>query len=68
MQGPVGDWVARDVAQSQPTKLAAIEGLPRTTRGAPEHLLGWYQNGRVKKATRGIVGSPGRVGVVDECG
>jgi cytochrome d ubiquinol oxidase subunit I len=33
------------VARSQPTKL---EGLPKTTRGAPEHLLGWYHGGRVK--------------------
>jgi hypothetical protein len=48
VQGPVGDWAARDVAKSQPTKLAAIEGLPRTTRGGPEHLLGWYHNGQVK--------------------
>jgi cytochrome d ubiquinol oxidase subunit I len=38
----IGDWVARDVARYQPVKLAAIEGLPTTTRGAPEHLLGWY--------------------------
>jgi cytochrome d ubiquinol oxidase subunit I len=38
----VGDWAARDVATTQPTKLAAIEGLSRTTSGAPEHLLGWY--------------------------
>jgi cytochrome d ubiquinol oxidase subunit I len=38
----VGDWAARDVATSQPTKLAALEGLYQTTRGAPEHLLGWY--------------------------
>jgi cytochrome d ubiquinol oxidase subunit I len=38
----VGDWAARDVARTQPTKLAAIEGLEQTTRGAPEHLLGWY--------------------------
>ena len=44
----IGDWVARDVATEQPTKLAAIEGLARTTRGAPEHLLGWYTNGQVK--------------------
>lgn len=44
----VGDWAARDVATAQPTKLAAIEGLAHTTRGAPEHLLGWYENGRVK--------------------
>jgi cytochrome d ubiquinol oxidase subunit I len=44
----VGDWVARDVATEQPTKLAAIEGLGTTTRGASEHLLGWYTNGGVK--------------------
>ena len=44
----IGDWVARDVATEQPTKLAALEGLARTTRGAPEHLLGWYVNGQVK--------------------
>jgi cytochrome d ubiquinol oxidase subunit I len=44
----VGDWAARDVAQGQPTKLAALEGLGKTTRGAPEHLLGWYENGQIK--------------------
>jgi cytochrome d ubiquinol oxidase subunit I len=44
----VGDWAARDVATTQPTKLAAIEGLYATTRGAPEHLLGWYTGGQVK--------------------
>jgi cytochrome d ubiquinol oxidase subunit I len=44
----VGDWAARDVATAQPTKLAAIEGLAHTTRGAPEHLLGWYTDGHVK--------------------
>jgi len=44
----VGDWAARDVAASQPTKLAALEGLYATTRGAPEHLLGWYADDRVK--------------------
>jgi cytochrome d ubiquinol oxidase subunit I len=44
----VGDWAARDVATTQPTKLAAIEGLYETTRGAPEHLLGWYTGGQVK--------------------
>jgi cytochrome d ubiquinol oxidase subunit I len=44
----VGDWAARDVATTQPTKLAAIEGLAKTTRGASEHLLGWYTNGQVK--------------------
>ena len=44
----VGDWAARDVATTQPTKLAAIEGLQKTTRGASEHLLGWYTDGQVK--------------------
>jgi cytochrome d ubiquinol oxidase subunit I len=29
-------------------KLAALEGLSRTTRGAPIHLLGWYENGEVR--------------------
>jgi cytochrome d ubiquinol oxidase subunit I len=38
----VGDWVARDVARAQPVKLAALEGLATTQKGAPEHLLGWY--------------------------
>src|SRR6059058_1523794 len=31
----VGDWAGRDVAKTQPTKLAAFEGLPRTEKGAP---------------------------------
>jgi cytochrome d ubiquinol oxidase subunit I len=44
----VGDWAARDVARTQPVKLAAIEGLAQTTRGASEHLLGWYDNGKVR--------------------
>ncbi len=47
-QAPIGDWAARDVATNQPIKLAAMEGLTKTTRGAPEHLLGWYENGRLK--------------------
>jgi cytochrome d ubiquinol oxidase subunit I len=44
----IGDWAAREVATTQPTKLAAIEGLYRTTRGAPEHVLGWYTGNEVK--------------------
>jgi cytochrome d ubiquinol oxidase subunit I len=44
----VGDWNGRDVAASQPTKLAAFEGLGRTTKGAPVHILGWYSKGRVE--------------------
>jgi cytochrome d ubiquinol oxidase subunit I len=41
----VGDWAAREVAKAQPVKLAAMEGLAHTTRGAPEHLLGIYEHG-----------------------
>jgi cytochrome d ubiquinol oxidase subunit I len=44
----VGDWAARDVAESQPAKLAALEGLGRTEKGAPIHVLGWYHDGEVK--------------------
>src|SRR6476620_1215455 len=44
----VGDWAARDVAESQPIKLAALEGLGRTQKGAPIHVLGWYRDGEVK--------------------
>jgi cytochrome d ubiquinol oxidase subunit I len=44
----VGDWAARDVASTQPIKLAAIEGLYKTTHGAPEHILGWYTAQQVK--------------------
>jgi cytochrome d ubiquinol oxidase subunit I len=44
----VGDWAARDVAQTQPVKLAAMEGLGKTEKGAPIHVLGWYQDGEVK--------------------
>jgi cytochrome d ubiquinol oxidase subunit I len=48
VQVAVGDWAARDVAITQPVKLAAIEGLYRTSRGASEHLLGWYTGNQVK--------------------
>src|ERR671935_26343 len=44
----VGDWNGREVARYQPTKLAALEGLPQTTMGAPIHVLGWYSDGRVE--------------------
>src|SRR4051812_662554 len=42
----VGDWAARHVAQTQPVKLAAIEGLQRTQTGAPFTLGGFYDAGR----------------------
>jgi cytochrome d ubiquinol oxidase subunit I len=44
----VGDWAAREVAKTQPTKLAAFEGVGQTQRGAALHLLGWYRDGEVK--------------------
>ena len=48
----VGDWAARMVAQEQPTKLAAMEGLATTTRGAPEALGGYFSGGRLHDAIR----------------
>jgi cytochrome d ubiquinol oxidase subunit I len=47
LQIVVGDWAARTVADKQPVKLAAIEGLGPTRKGAPEHLLGWYDGEKV---------------------
>jgi cytochrome bd ubiquinol oxidase subunit I len=46
----VGDWIAREVAEDQPTKLAAFEGLGETESGAAIHLGGWYDedSGEVK--------------------
>jgi len=44
----VGDWSGRVVAADEPTKLAAFEGLGKTTKGAPVHILGWYVNGKVE--------------------
>ncbi len=48
----VGDWAGRDVARAQPVKLAAFEGLARTTKGAPIHLLGWYDGHGVEYGVR----------------
>ena len=44
----VGDWAARDVASTQPVKLAALEGVGHTERGAAIHVLGWFTDGQVK--------------------
>ena len=38
----VGDWAARYVAEDQPAKLAAMEGLYRSQYGAPESIGGIY--------------------------
>jgi len=43
----IGDWAARTVAASQPAKLAAMEGLHRTTRGAGLTVGGVYFHGKV---------------------
>ena len=42
----VGDWAARSVAEEQPVKLAAFEGLGHTERGAPLHIGGWFDERR----------------------
>src|SRR5262245_44783778 len=47
LQIVIGDWAARDVAEQQPVKLAAMEGLAKTTSGAPVHILGWYDGSKV---------------------
>jgi cytochrome bd ubiquinol oxidase subunit I len=44
----VGDWAAREVARTQPTKLAALEGVGHTGRGVALHLGGWYRDGEVR--------------------
>lgn len=43
----VGDWAARTVAQNQPTKLAALEGLKTAQEGAPLTVGGIYIGGKV---------------------
>ena len=45
VQVVVGDWAARHVAETQPVKLAAIEGLQRTEKGAPFTIGGFYDAG-----------------------
>jgi cytochrome bd ubiquinol oxidase subunit I len=42
VQVVVGDWAGRDVAEKQPVKLAAMEGLQKTQTGAPFTLGGFY--------------------------
>jgi cytochrome d ubiquinol oxidase subunit I len=43
----VGDWAARFLAERQPVKLAALEGLHETVRGAPLTIGGIYIDGKV---------------------
>jgi cytochrome bd ubiquinol oxidase subunit I len=42
----VGDWAGREVANRQPIKLAAMEGLQRTRTGASFTLGGFYDEHR----------------------
>ena len=46
IQVVVGDWAGREVANRQPVKLAAFEGLARTQDGAPFTVGGFYDTGR----------------------
>jgi cytochrome d ubiquinol oxidase subunit I len=44
----IGDWAGRTVAQNQPVKLAAFEGVGHAQSGASLHLGGIYEDGRVR--------------------
>ena len=50
VQVVIGDWAGRQVAETQPVKLAAMEGLTRTQEGAPFTIGGFYDEaaGEVK--------------------
>jgi cytochrome d ubiquinol oxidase subunit I len=48
----VGDWAGRTIGTYQPTKLAAVEGLVKTTKGAPFTLGGVYHDREVKYGIR----------------
>jgi cytochrome bd ubiquinol oxidase subunit I len=50
VQMGVGDWAAHFVADNQPVKLAAMEGVFHTERGAPLHLGGIEMNGELRYA------------------
>jgi cytochrome d ubiquinol oxidase subunit I len=50
VQVGVGDWAAHYVADYQPVKLAAMEGLYPTERGAPLHLGGVVVDGELRYA------------------
>jgi cytochrome d ubiquinol oxidase subunit I len=47
VQPLMGDWAGRTVAESQPVKLAALEGLEKTTKGASINLGGFYWDGKI---------------------
>jgi cytochrome d ubiquinol oxidase subunit I len=46
----VGDWIANTVAENQPAKLAAMEGLYETTAGAPLSVGGIFVDDEMRYA------------------
>jgi cytochrome d ubiquinol oxidase subunit I len=46
----VGDWAAHFVAQRQPAKFAAMEGLYETESAAPLHIAGIYTDNELRYA------------------
>ena len=56
VQVVVGDWAAREVAKTQPVKLAAFEGLQTTTEGAPLNVGGLYD--QTEQRVRGGIEIP----------
>ena len=52
IQVVVGDWIANVVAEHQPVKLAALEGLSRTGTRVPISLGGIYVDGELRYAIR----------------
>lgn len=52
IQVVVGDWAAHFLAEYQPLKLAAIEGLAETQAGVPLSLGGIYQDGQLRYAVQ----------------
>jgi cytochrome d ubiquinol oxidase subunit I len=50
VQVGVGDWAAHFVAENQPVKLAAMEGVFHTERGQPLHLGGVATGGELRYA------------------
>ena len=54
----VGDWAARTVAERQPVKLAAFEGLEETTKGAPFELPGGIEIPTRSRCSRSTTRTP----------
>lgn len=54
----VGDWAAHFVANNQPVKLAAMEGVFDTARGVPLHVGGIAVDGEMRYALESPAGCP----------